>query len=177
MTKFDNAKPCGGERGIRTLGTAFGSTHDFQSCSFSQLGHLSGIPRITSSGGEGGIRTHDPVFTGYRFSRAGPSATRQPLPWTSGSRHNGHDPSSHNPFGILCQYARRLHFIACVRFLFLVSTSCSRGTVLTLSHFVTSWLDRSPEGSNMVSGLGGFFLWPALCLFEAFFTIGKRFTI
>jgi hypothetical protein len=31
----------GGERGIRTLGTAFGSTHDFQSCSFSQLGHLS----------------------------------------------------------------------------------------------------------------------------------------
>ena len=31
----------GGERGIRTLGAAFGSTHDFQSCSFSQLGHLS----------------------------------------------------------------------------------------------------------------------------------------
>ena len=32
----------GGERGIRTLGAAFGSTHDFQSCSFNQLGHLSG---------------------------------------------------------------------------------------------------------------------------------------
>jgi hypothetical protein len=31
----------GGERGIRTLGAACGSTHDFQSCSFSQLGHLS----------------------------------------------------------------------------------------------------------------------------------------
>ena len=31
----------GGERGIRTPGTTFGSTHDFQSCSFSQLGHLS----------------------------------------------------------------------------------------------------------------------------------------
>jgi hypothetical protein len=31
----------GGERGIRTLGTPFGRTHDFQSCSFSQLGHLS----------------------------------------------------------------------------------------------------------------------------------------
>ncbi len=31
----------GGERGIRTLGAAFDSTHDFQSCSFSQLGHLS----------------------------------------------------------------------------------------------------------------------------------------
>ena len=32
----------GGERGIRTLGAAFGSTHDFQSCSFGHLGHLSG---------------------------------------------------------------------------------------------------------------------------------------
>jgi hypothetical protein len=31
----------GGERGIRTLGAAINSTHDFQSCSFSQLGHLS----------------------------------------------------------------------------------------------------------------------------------------
>ncbi len=41
----DLAKLCtakfGGERGIRTLGAAFGSTHDFQSCSFGQLGHLS----------------------------------------------------------------------------------------------------------------------------------------
>ncbi len=69
----------GGERGIRTLGAAFDSTHDFQSCSFSQLGHLSiqALPidlpvsattiRLTRSrrgviGGEGGIRTHDPVF-------------------------------------------------------------------------------------------------------------------
>ena len=34
-------KKLGGERGIRTLGTPFGRTHDFQSCSFSQLGHLS----------------------------------------------------------------------------------------------------------------------------------------
>ena len=34
----------GGERGIRTLGAACDSTHDFQSCSFSQLGHLSAIP-------------------------------------------------------------------------------------------------------------------------------------
>ena len=33
----------GGERGIRTLGTTFGSTRDFQSRSFSQLGHLSHI--------------------------------------------------------------------------------------------------------------------------------------
>jgi hypothetical protein len=31
----------GGERGIRTLGPAFGGTHDFQSCPFGQLGHLS----------------------------------------------------------------------------------------------------------------------------------------
>ena len=31
----------GGERGIRTLGAAVNSTHDFQSCTFSQLGHLS----------------------------------------------------------------------------------------------------------------------------------------
>jgi hypothetical protein len=58
----------GGERGIRTLGAAFGSTHDFQSCSFGQLGHLSDkngdeilILRLFI-GGEGGIRTHDPVF-------------------------------------------------------------------------------------------------------------------
>jgi len=64
-----------------------------------------------------------------------------------------------------------------VRFLFLVSTSCSRGTVLTLSHFVAFWLDCSPDRSNMVSGSGGFFLWPELCLFEAFFTTGTRFTI
>ena len=42
--KFNHIKFPGGERGIRTLGTAFGSTHDFQSCSFSQLGHLSGTP-------------------------------------------------------------------------------------------------------------------------------------
>ena len=42
--KSNKVKFPGGERGIRTLGTAFGSTHDFQSCSFSQLGHLSGIP-------------------------------------------------------------------------------------------------------------------------------------
>ncbi len=38
MITFTN----GGERGIRTLGAAFDSTHDFQSCSFGQLGHLSG---------------------------------------------------------------------------------------------------------------------------------------
>ena len=31
----------GGERGIRTLGTTFGGTRDFQSRSFGQLGHLS----------------------------------------------------------------------------------------------------------------------------------------
>ncbi len=31
----------GGERGIRTLGAVFDSTHDFQSCTFGQLGHLS----------------------------------------------------------------------------------------------------------------------------------------
>ncbi len=35
------SSPSGGERGIRTLETAFGSLHDFQSCSFGQLGHLS----------------------------------------------------------------------------------------------------------------------------------------
>ena len=58
---------CGGERGIRTLGAAINSTHDFQSCSFSQLGHLSAIysflansPLPKQDGGEGGIRTHDP---------------------------------------------------------------------------------------------------------------------
>ena len=36
----------GGERGIRTLGAAINSTHDFQSCSFSQLGHLSVFFRV-----------------------------------------------------------------------------------------------------------------------------------
>jgi hypothetical protein len=41
--KIDEIDFPGGERGIRTLGAAFGSTHDFQSCSFSQLGHLSWI--------------------------------------------------------------------------------------------------------------------------------------
>jgi hypothetical protein len=30
-----------GKTGIRTRGTAINSTHDFQSCSFNQLGHLS----------------------------------------------------------------------------------------------------------------------------------------
>ena len=35
----------GGERGIRTPGTTFGSTRDFQSRSFNQLGHLSVIPQ------------------------------------------------------------------------------------------------------------------------------------
>ena len=62
-------KKYGGERGIRTLGAAFDSTHDFQSCSFGQLGHLSEnlegsakFFKIPSYGGEGGIRTHDPVF-------------------------------------------------------------------------------------------------------------------
>ncbi len=34
----------GGERGIRTPGTTFGSTRDFQSRSLSQLGHLSTNP-------------------------------------------------------------------------------------------------------------------------------------
>ncbi len=65
--KVMKAVPCaepedhvdGGERGIRTLGTAFGSTHDFQSCSFGQLGHLS-VKKIymgcaSHRGGEGGI--------------------------------------------------------------------------------------------------------------------------
>ena len=62
----------GGERGIRTLGAAFGSTHDFQSCSFSQLGHLSAMTAVdtipcnqtginitytTFAGGEDRIRT------------------------------------------------------------------------------------------------------------------------
>ena len=91
----------GGERGIRTLGAAFNSTHDFQSCSFGQLGHLSvssgcetfdhleGLPgpvnharwneAPSETGGEGGIRTPDPIFTGCRFSRAEPSAARPPL--------------------------------------------------------------------------------------------------
>jgi hypothetical protein len=96
--KCDGRKCYGGERGIRTLGAAINDTHDFQSCSFSQLGHLSvkldhqtvtiktkPPPHLwiqmnpLSCGGEGGIRTHDPGVTGYRFSRAGPSATRQPL--------------------------------------------------------------------------------------------------
>ncbi len=36
----------GGERGIRTLGAAVNSTHDFQSCTFSQLGHLSAYIRV-----------------------------------------------------------------------------------------------------------------------------------
>ncbi len=31
----------GGESGIRTHGPAFDGTHDFQSCTFGQLGHLS----------------------------------------------------------------------------------------------------------------------------------------
>ena len=62
----------GGERGIRTLGATFGSTHDFQSCSFSQLGHLSAMTAVdtipcnqtsinmtytTFAGGEDRIRT------------------------------------------------------------------------------------------------------------------------
>ena len=47
--KFDEVKFPGGERGIRTLGTAFNSTHDFQSCSFSQLGHLSRIPLMRNT--------------------------------------------------------------------------------------------------------------------------------
>ena len=34
----------GGESGIRTHGPAFGGTHDFQSCTFGQLGHLSAVP-------------------------------------------------------------------------------------------------------------------------------------
>jgi hypothetical protein len=38
---FSKVSLFGGERGIRTLGAAINSTHDFQSCSFSQLGHLS----------------------------------------------------------------------------------------------------------------------------------------
>ena len=71
-------KKDGGERGIRTLGTTFGGTRDFQSRSFGQLGHLSvngpclavrlsrdsrsrnSIDGSISSGGEGGIRTHVP---------------------------------------------------------------------------------------------------------------------
>jgi hypothetical protein len=70
----------GGERGIRTLGAVISDTHDFQSCSFSQLGHLSAFQLVKQpvhcrtledsplscihssemNGGEGGIRTHDP---------------------------------------------------------------------------------------------------------------------
>ena len=33
----------GGDVGIRTLGTRFAHTHDFQSCSFNQLGHISAL--------------------------------------------------------------------------------------------------------------------------------------
>ena len=53
-----NSETNGGERGIRTLGTTVSSTRDFQSRSFSQLGHLSakngplhGIsrPKLTAS--------------------------------------------------------------------------------------------------------------------------------
>jgi hypothetical protein len=39
----DSTDIYGGERGIRTPGTTFGSTRDFQSRSFNQLGHLSVI--------------------------------------------------------------------------------------------------------------------------------------
>ena len=40
----------GGERGIRTPGTTFGSTRDFQSRSLSQLGHLSLISLVLRTG-------------------------------------------------------------------------------------------------------------------------------
>ena len=43
-SKIYTSKFSGGERGIRTLGSAFGRTHDFQSCTIGQLGHLSAIP-------------------------------------------------------------------------------------------------------------------------------------
>ena len=36
-----NQKVNGGESGVRTHGAVISSTHDFQSCSFGQLGHLS----------------------------------------------------------------------------------------------------------------------------------------
>jgi hypothetical protein len=85
-------KKIGGERGIRTLG-ALSDTHAFQACTFS-LSAISPLIKflshairmriedsyVQSSGGEGGIRTHDSGFTEYRFSRAAPSASRPPLP-------------------------------------------------------------------------------------------------
>ena len=106
-------KSGGGESGIRTHGAVISSTHDFQSCSFGQLGHLSadqqhgetpaaisrmrwrprGFRRLSACIGTHrlprpalkmaervGFEPTIPFLTGYRFSRAAPSATRPPLP-------------------------------------------------------------------------------------------------
>gem|GEM_PF-3287678 len=56
----------GGERGIRTLGAALNDTHDFQSCSFSQLGHLS---------------------TFYTYPHLGAGVGRRPLYESSGRKN------------------------------------------------------------------------------------------
>jgi hypothetical protein len=66
----------GGERGIRTLGAAINSTHDFQSCSFGQLGHLSGQeslcvrPQLGSDKGAGTVMAErvgfEPTIPGKR---------------------------------------------------------------------------------------------------------------
>ena len=59
----------------------------------SQCKHLQG--HATTAGGESGIRTHEPNFLSYRFSRAAPSTTRPSLPcdMMHDTRCKIHDPS------------------------------------------------------------------------------------
>ena len=64
----------GGERGIRTLGEVSNPTHDFQSCTFDQLGHLSDIRLAEREGFE------PPVSAKIqRFSRPPLSTAQAPL--------------------------------------------------------------------------------------------------
>jgi hypothetical protein len=55
----------GGESGIRTHGATFGGTHDFQSCSFGQLGHLSASGQICNRR----CLTAHPIFSARRIQK------------------------------------------------------------------------------------------------------------
>ncbi len=76
--RFSNREhPFGGERGIRTLGTPFEHTHDFQSRPFSQA--RASLPKKRVCGGERGIRTPGPINGTTDFESAPFSQTRASL--------------------------------------------------------------------------------------------------
>lgn len=119
-------------------------------------------------GGEGGIRTHDPDSSEYRFSRAAPSTTRPPLPFPIIARKFRSNASEgKGTLHFLDRYdknciEKRRSTCYTLRFIALLLTCSSHSHIMNERSFVTSY-SVYPALSTYLSFLflwrsGGYFL-------------------